>query len=133
MSIEVREIWVNGVRYTIEEAQALLSELDSILLAINPPLLMGGVTESDFQKIKASVVGPIPKGPKYSSKHCTTCGGDDHNKQTCTLVDKSRKYLCSVCGEPDHNKRTCSKKRRIHCSICGEADHNKATCSVVVE
>ena len=148
MTIEIRLI-VNGVEYTTDEAYRLLDALEQTLLRVDPQV---DEDKSDFQKtIHTHPISPLsslegrhklshrPKDGDFTSeegeasKHCTTCGEDGHNKQTCTVEDNSRDYCCTMCGEPGHNRRTCPTRRIIHCSICGVEGHNKATCSVSLE
>ena len=140
MTVEIREIWVDGIRYSVEEAHALMAKLDGVLEAmkslqafplhprkpVTQVLVKAAVLEDDKEDFDKSE-------PDNGGKHCTTCGEDGHNKQTCTIEDNSRDYCCTMCGEPGHNRRTCPTRRIVHCSICGVEGHNKATCSVSLE
>ena len=161
MTVEIRGIWVNGVEYTVSEANILFGELRRVLSLIKPIETLANPVK-DFQKDAPAqdihthpIILPVDEHPisppivwrerqvadghqplvqeDEASKHCTTCGEDGHNKQTCTVEDNSRDYCCTMCGEPGHNRRTCPTRRIIHCSICGVEGHNKATCSVSLE
>lgn len=137
MTVEIREIWVNDVRYSVEEAHALLRELDDVLLQVatilDPPKPVPPAILVKFAALEADKEDFDKSEPDNGEKHCTTCGEEGHNKQTCTVEDNSREYLCTVCREPGHNRRTCPTRRRVHCSICGEEGHNKATCEKTMD
>lgn len=169
MTVEIREVWLNDVKYTVDEANVLFAELRQIL-SRNPVCDKSGPNEhlsnpvqkemipiglrpmgtlkGDFQKI-----GPEEEHPDPDDKHCSTCGSEGHNKQTCPVVDKAVDYRCTLCGLPGHNRRTCPQAeyirqgfdtptrafprsgpgRVMHCSVCQKAGHNKRTCPVKKE
>ncbi|CAI0432080.1 unnamed protein product, partial [Linum tenue] len=75
--------------------------------------------------------------------HCTRCGGEGHNKRSCTnppapqpapLASKRKKQgekkgggaaPQNAVSAPDNGETV---RRRPHCSRCGATNHNSRTC-----
>lgn len=130
MTVEIRAVWIDGVRYAIEEARVLAKDLDAILASLDtsdktfPVRPTGGIfssppcaTEDPEYKREialAKAAGVILNDPRPNHSRdnprthlCSTCGEEGHNKQTCKKADRSRTYRCSNCGDAGHNRRTC--------------------------
>ena len=130
MTVEIRAVWIDGVRYTIEEARVLAKDLDAILASLDTsdktmmattfpvrqmtPLysnahLAQGLGLTGVRSTGGLFGTPTPiENPEYPRTHlCSTCGEEGHNKQTCKKADRSRTYRCSNCGDAGHNRRTC--------------------------
>lgn len=150
MTVEIRAVWIDGVRYTIEEARVLAKDLDTTLASLDMSketsllerfltYIRGGeeiVSEITVEHKEAQPLADaglcdecgldnlgyadyedackcdqnawrhhLPGTPR--THHCSTCGEEGHNKQTCKKADRSRTYCCSICGIAGHNRRTC--------------------------